>query len=141
MGSDSDNQDRVGYGRPPPEHQFQKGRSGNPKGLRSKPACGRRQNKGLKAEIIATLQQPIAVTEGGRRRRVSRLTALVKKLTADALNGDPKARAELLRLANQAEALVQSANAEDLIGAAKDAEILERFRDEVIKKYEGGDDD
>ena len=126
----------VGYGRPPREHRFKKGQSGNPDGARRKSGRGRRRSKSLKAEIIDELQQKVVLTEGGRRRRVPRQTAVVKKLIADALSGDARARAELFRLANQAESSPDRANAEDLIGAAKDAEILERFRTEIIEDYE-----
>jgi Mg2+/Co2+ transporter CorC len=77
----------------------------------------------------------VSVTENGRRRRLSRRTVLIKKLITDALNGDPKSRDQLFKLANQAEANPDMADADDLIGAAKDAEILARFRAEIIAKY------
>ena len=127
---------RVGYGKPPPEHRFKKGQSGNPDGARRKSSRSRRRGKSLKAEIIDELQEKVVLTEGGRRRKVARQTAFVKQIIADALSGDAKARADLIRLANQAETNPDSANAEDLIGAAKDAEILERFRAEIIEDYE-----
>jgi hypothetical protein len=130
----------VGYRKPPVAHRFRKGRSGNPSG--SKPKGGKkRRPKTLKAEVIDELSQRIAVTEGGRRRHVPRQTALVKKLIGDALGGDAKARAQLIQLANKAEANSETEDADDLIGAAKDAEILDLFRADVIKQYRESDDE
>jgi hypothetical protein len=130
----------VGYGKPPVAHQFQKGRSGNPAGSKCKPARSRR-SKTLRAELIEELGQNIAVKEGGRRRHLPRQTALVKKIIADALSGDAKARAQLIQLASKSEASPDTAESEDLIGAAKDAEILERFKTDVIRQYREENDD
>lgn len=130
----------VGYRKPPTAHRFRKGQSGNPSGSRRK--AGRSPSaKTLTAELIDELGQPIAVTEGGRRRRVPRQTALIKKMIADALNGDAKARTQLIQLACRADATSDSSDQEDLIGAAKDAEILERFRAEIIKQYREANND
>lgn len=124
----------VGYGKPPVAHRFQKGRSGNSAGSKRKRA-GSQHAKSLKSELLDELAQRFAVTEGGRRHHVPRQTALVKKLIADALGGDAKARAQLIQLASKAEANPDTAEAEDLIGAAKDAEILARYEAEIIRKH------
>lgn len=123
----------VGYGRPPTAHQFRKGESGNPAGSRARPGK-KRKSKNLKAELLDELGDKIAVTANGKRRRLPRQTVLVKKLVADALNGNPKARDQLLRLANQPDGRAE-ADTEDLIGAAVDAEILAQYRAEVIQQY------
>ena len=120
----------VGKYRPPKEYRFRKGISGNPSGARRKKPNRKQGRKNLRAEIIGELEQKIPVTENGRRRTIPRRAALAKKLVADALNGDAKARDQLLKLANQADHT--QSEAEDLIGAAKDVEILERFRAEII---------
>ena len=130
---DPDDDYEVGYGKPPPGHQFKKGESGNPAGSRRR-SGKKRKSKNLKAELLDELGHKIAVTANGRRSRLPRQTVLVKKLVADALNGNPKARDQLLRLANQSDGQSES-EAEDLIGAAKDAEILARFRAEVMQEY------
>jgi hypothetical protein len=137
---DEDREYTVGYKKPPAAHRFQKGQSGNPSGGKRK-TRGKRQAKNLKAELLDELGQQVPVTENGRRRHMSRRTVLVKKLITDALNGDPKSRDQLFKLANQAEANPDTADADDLIGAAKDAEILERFRAEIIAKYKETSDD
>jgi hypothetical protein len=137
MSKDDGERYEVGYRKPPQEHRFRKGESGNPSGLPRKGRRGRRRRKTLKAEVIDELGGKIMLTEGGgRRRRVARQTAFVKQIIGDALSGDAKARADLIRLANQAETNPDTAEAEDLIGAAKDAEILERYRAGIIEDYE-----
>jgi hypothetical protein len=137
---DDDTLYEVGYRKPPVAHRFRKGQSGNPQGSKRKRGKTRRA-KTLRAELIDELSQNIAVTEGGRRRRVPRQTALVKKLIADALSGDAKARAQLIQLANKAEANPETEEAEDLIGGAADAEILGLFRADIIRQYKDTNDE
>jgi hypothetical protein len=137
---DDDTLYEVGYRKPPVAHRFRKGQSGNPAG--SKRKRGKRgRAKTLKAVLIDELNQSVAVTEGGRRRHVPRQTALVKKLVADALSGDAKARAQLIQLANKAEANPETEEAEDLIGGAADAEILDLFRADIIRQYKDTNDE
>ena len=76
----------VGYGKPPKNTRFKPGRSGNPKG-RPK---GR---KNFQTELLEELHESIAVREGGRRRIVSKQRAMLKTLTAKALQGDARAAA------------------------------------------------
>lgn len=144
MSEGDDDPDRndgsVGYGRPPVEHRFKPGRSGNPAGSKHRPKR-KGDAKNLKAELLDELGHRVSVTENGRRRSMPRQTILIKKLIGDALGGDAKSRDQLFKLANQAEANLNTAEAEDLIGAAKDAEILARFRAETIQQYEESDDE
>jgi len=76
----------VGYSRPPKEHQFKPGRSGNPKG----------RPKGAQNEATiwqSVLNKKIAIREGGRTRKVSLLEAIILKYVEDALKGNPKSAA------------------------------------------------
>jgi hypothetical protein len=73
----------VGYRRPPPASRFQKGRSGNPNG---RPKGARNFVTLLEQELAQT----IVVTENGKKKSVSRLQAMVKRLVAGAMQGDPK---------------------------------------------------
>jgi hypothetical protein len=137
---DDDTLYEVGYRKPPVAHRFRKGQSGNPAGSKRKRGKKGRV-KSLKDVLIDELSQSIAVTEGGRRRHVPRQTALVKKIVADALGGDAKARTQLIQLANKAEANPETDDTEDLIGAAADAEILELFRADIIRQHKDSNDE
>lgn len=130
----------VGYRKPPVAHRFSKGQSGNPAGSKRKRGKILRA-KSLSAELIEELSRYIAVTEGGRRRQVPRQTALVKKLVTDALSNDAKARSQLFQLASKAEANPEAEEAEDPIGAAADAEILELFRADIIRQHKESNDE
>jgi hypothetical protein len=62
----------VGYGKPPPQHRFQKGQSGNPR--------GRRSAKLNEAELIAKVRdEPITMTINGKVRKVTAFEAAVRK--------------------------------------------------------------
>ena len=132
MSEDSRNY-RVGYGRPPEETRFRKGRSGNPKGK----APGR---KSLKTELLEELAVKVTVAENGRRRKMTQQSITVKRWVRDAAKGDPKARDQLLRMINQIEA-VPKVEAANPIGAAKDEEILARFRDQLVREIKESDND
>jgi hypothetical protein len=80
----------VGYGRPPKHKQFVPGTSGNPKG-RPK---GR---KNIATIITEMAMQPMIITEGGRRRTVPRMAALMLTMWAEAFKGNPKAWVAVLQ--------------------------------------------
>ena len=73
----------VGYRRPPASGQFKKGASGNPKG---RPKGSRNFLTLLDKE----LSQRIVVTENGKKKSLTRLEAMVKRMVAGALQGDQK---------------------------------------------------
>ena len=79
-----------GYKRPPLHTQFKPGQSGNPN--------GRPKKKGttFAESIQRELNTSITVVEAGKRRRITKLHAIVKQQTNKAVNGDPKATAFLL---------------------------------------------
>ncbi len=81
----------VGYGNPPRATQFEKGRSGNSKGRPKK-----RQSP--LESIRAMLDEPVQVREASGVRQVSTLDALFKRLRKSALEGDPKAIQQVLKL-------------------------------------------
>lgn len=74
----------VGYKKPPVEHQFKPGRSGNPKG-RTK------GTKNLKTDLEEELKERIPIKEAGKAKKVSKQRAMVKALMAKAVGGDTKA--------------------------------------------------
>ncbi|WP_371225363.1 DUF5681 domain-containing protein [Roseovarius sp. 2305UL8-3] len=82
----------VGYGKPPKSGQFQKGKSGNPRG-RPKGA------RGLKTDLKAELGERVTITENGRTRKLTKQQLMVKQLTAKAVKGDMRAISKLAELA------------------------------------------
>ena len=113
----SDNE--VGYKRPPRHTRFKKGRSGNPKG-RPKGA------KDFKTELTEELYQPIRIREDGRPLTVSRQRAILKIMSAKALQGDMRAANLILnsvyRMFN-----VDEAEPDEEIVAEEDLKILENY--------------
>jgi hypothetical protein len=72
----------VGYGRPPVHTRFKPGQSGNPKG---RP----KGSKSPKAVLEEVLARPITIIEGGRRRTIKQVEAILMALAAKALRGGP----------------------------------------------------
>lgn len=74
----------IGYRRPPKNGYFKKGNSGNPK--------GRPKGSGNFVTLLEKeLGQSVIVNENGKKKTVTRLQAVVKRMVADALQGDRKA--------------------------------------------------
>lgn len=80
----------VGYSRPPKQHQFQPGQSGNRKG-RPK---GVKNTSTLLREI---LDRKVEMRSGDRRRRISVREAMLTRFAEAALKGDVKSAAFLLQ--------------------------------------------
>ena len=73
MNDDSDNDNEVGYGKPPKNGQFKKGQSGNPKG-RSKGV------RNFQTEVEAILRSKVTVTRDGRPKSVGTVEAALMRL-------------------------------------------------------------
>lgn len=85
----------VGYGKPPREHQFKKGQSGNPAGSRGR----KREPTTLIGMTKAALLKKQAVIVDGKRRSMPRIQIILESLLGSAMQGDPAARKEILRMA------------------------------------------
>ena len=84
---------KVGYCRPPKEHQFQPGTSGH-KGGRP-----RKGSPGPFADIVREdLATTIVVTENGRQRRITKREAIATTLVNMALTGTPSERLRASKL-------------------------------------------
>lgn len=82
---------QIGYRRPPVSGRFKKGKSGNPKG---RP----KGSSNFLTLLDGELAQSIVVNENGKKRTVSRMQAMVKRLVTGALQGDLKALLTLVEI-------------------------------------------
>jgi hypothetical protein len=128
MANEPDEENRVGYKRPPRHTQFQTGRSGNPKGRPHRA-------KNLETDLVEELADRIPIREGDRRFKVSKQRGLIKALVAKALRGDTRAVAIVVQLI--AKVVIPNAEtngAPDREIGADDLEIVEHF---LARKIDG----
>ncbi len=85
MGKEKDSEFPVGYKKPPHHSRFKPGQSGNPLGRPKK------QRPTLIESFDKELNTSVTLTEGGKRRRITKLQAIAKQQTNKAANGDYKA--------------------------------------------------
>jgi hypothetical protein len=135
----SDQEYRVGPGRPPKEYQFKPGQSGNPKGARQKP---RSIAPDLKALLKRALSGKVTLRQGEREKIITKAAAGIEQLVNQFAKGDRHARRDLLTLAErlgvdlvagQGEALEQS------VAAALSANDEALLADLVQRKTVEGD--
>jgi hypothetical protein len=81
----------IGYKLPPKSGQFKKGRSGNPKG---RP----KGSNNFLTLLEQELGQSIVVNENGRKRKITRLQAMVKRMVAGALQGEHRSLLTLIEI-------------------------------------------
>jgi hypothetical protein len=109
----------VGYGKPPKAGQFQKGRSGNPRG---RP----KGSKDFATLLKAALDEMITVNENGRPSRRSKKEVMTKVLVNKAVKGDLRAWMELVKMSREAGIDQVAAAPQDLPLLADHAAIIER---------------
>lgn len=85
----------VGYRKPPKEHQFKKGKSGNPKGRPKKYLSG-----------LSVLEAPVAMKVNGKRREVSAFEAAVRKTAQSAIEGRLPAIKRFFKHCDEAKLLI-----------------------------------
>lgn len=89
--TDAHDDEPVGYGKPPKATRFQKGRSGNPSG---RPKRTRTQLELFRRELASR----VTVTEGGRKRRLTKGELVAKQLVTRAVKGEVAALRMMLRM-------------------------------------------
>lgn len=126
--SDGQDDDEVGYGKPPKHAQFRKGTSGNPRG-RPKGA------RGLRTDLMEINAEKITVIENGRKRKMTRQQATLRAMSAKALKGDVRAATALVNLNLQ---LIGPDGAQETRKALSegDAAILDSFIDDQLRLRE-----
>jgi len=91
---------RVGPGRPPREHQFKPGQSGNPQGAKRKDTSIARD---LKNALERALSTKITLGRGEKQRTVTKAVAGIEKFVDGFAEGDRFARRELIAFAKTLE--------------------------------------
>lgn len=123
---------KIGYKQPPKERQFKKGKSGNSKG---RP----KGSKNFLTMLEKELGQSIVVNENGKKKTISRLEAMVKRIVAGALQGDPKALitlVDILRRTGQFAQAEPAALLPDDYESILDAYVAQRHKANAAKPAE-----
>ena len=84
-------EEKVGYRKPPAKTRFKPGQSGN---LNGRP----KGSVNLKTDLRSELSEKIRIREGERSLKVSKQRAMLKALVAKALKGDARAANVVLTL-------------------------------------------
>ncbi len=119
----SDDGYEVGYGKPPTHTRFKPGQSGNPRG---RP----RGSKNLATIFDRELSATVAVTEGGKRRKLSKRQVIVKRLIQKAIEGDHRATQTLLKH------LEADAAAIGVASESTQSNVLDLGDDAILAAYE-----
>jgi hypothetical protein len=132
MTIDDDDNDRVGYCKPPKHTRFKPGQSGNPKGKK-------KGTRNFSSQVMTTLQMPVVLTDSGKPRKVTTSEAALLRLREKALKGDGQSLDRLLGLCRQygeeVPAAAQQVNDEDAaILADYAARILETLKSDRTRK-------
>ncbi len=123
--NDSNDRNRIGYGKPPEHSRFKPGASGNPTGKR-------KGARNLSSDVKRTLLVPVKLNDHGKSRKVSTQEAMLMRLREKALKGDSRSLDRLLEYARlfnndaSASSAPRSSSEDDDILAAYENEILAR---------------
>src|SRR4051794_8559084 len=99
----------VGYGRPPPQHQFKKGRSGNPKGRPKGKQERVHRNPLIFADqkanqlLMAEAGRNVTVRVDGKKVTMTMLEACVRQISLAAVKGDRAAIRMLFKTVQEVE--------------------------------------
>jgi hypothetical protein len=107
----------VGYRRPPKQHQFKKGRSGNPAGINQITAGSGAPD--LKVSLARELKKHIKIQSGKQTLSVTQAAAGIGELVKQFAKGDHRARRDLILLCDKLG--VDLTSRENLQGALEDA--------------------
>jgi hypothetical protein len=110
----------IGYRKPPRQTQFKPGQSGNVKG---RP----KGSKNCKTVFEKELRTPIPVTENGKRKKISKLEAIIKHTVNKAAGGDPKATTVVLSETRFHESQNQFSGPQDAIVGPEDQKVMDNL--------------
>jgi len=117
----------VGYGKPPHHTRFKKGQSGNTRGR----PCG---SKNLKTLLSEALNEPVIVTEDGRRRKISKREAIVRQVVDCSATPDWRAVKIVFDLLRDIEGQTKPAADEPSAFTAADEEVIEQLKARLLRK-------
>jgi hypothetical protein len=107
----------VGYGRPPKQHQFKRGRAANPSGINKKTVRSMAPN--FRARLEDELKKPIKIQKGKQKLTVTQGAAGIGELVRRFAKGDHRALRDVILLCDKLE--IDLTNREALQGALEDA--------------------
>lgn len=110
----------VGYGKPPSEGRFQKGRSGNPKG---RPKGW----KNLATIVLKESQQKVRINSSRGTRTVTKAEATVMQVANKSIQGDLRAARDFIDLIGRSEESANSGTGSLQIGEL-DRQVMENLR-------------
>lgn len=122
----------VGYGKPPKQTRFEKGRSGNPKG----------RLKGVKTLAVAlkeALAERVTVTENGRRRKITKLEAITTQLVNKAATADLTATRLLLGMVQLVETQADPSATTAMNVGEDDEKVMRQLYARIRSMNNGGE--
>jgi len=119
----------VGYGKPPRSTRFKKGQSGNPRGRPS-------GSKNLSTLLSEALNEPVIVTENGRRRKITKREAIVRQVVDCSATPDLRAVRIVFDLLRDIEGKSEPASHEPSAFTAADEEVIEQLKARLLRKKE-----
>jgi|ERR1019366_2748970 hypothetical protein len=136
MSSQTDEPDHeVGYGRPPKQSQFKKGRSGNPKG---RP----KGTRNIATEVARALAEKVAIIVAGRKKIITKREVAAIQLANKAASGDFKAISLIPAMERTLEERVKEQESKAEISQEADEKLIQNFleRHAKITNSEKGED-
>lgn len=120
----------VGYRKPPKRTQFQKGRSGNPKG---RP----RGTLNVATILDRTVREPVVINENGQRKTITKMQAAVKQLVNQAASGDLAALRQLMAAVSSAEQRLGESQAQSPATSEPDQKVMAGILERLERRVKG----
>ena len=119
---------KIGYKQPPKSGQFKKGQSGNPAG---RP----KGTKNLRTVVDTVANETVDLRENDKVKKVSKQLAIVKSLSAKAMQGDVRATTEMIKLIERyIEQPTDEMDFEEEPLSQTDAEIFADYEEDIRKR-------
>jgi hypothetical protein len=117
----------VGYAKPPKEHQFREGQSGNPKGRTP-------GSRNLRTELREELGELIKLRENGKTSRITKQRAIIKSLVTRAIKGNDRAAVKVIDLQLRLSGIEMDASDAGLPLTKDESAIMKSLRERVLRQ-------